>query len=188
MDERGYALMEKAIRKDVYEYELDEYTSSEEFLKRKPEKMTKKQEAEWEKFDEERRKKFLELYKRYYDEPTSKANFGIELDGRFGYLTTFLTYHFLNSSIIHSEDITKYSVGDIIAASGFHLYEKEEDAEMDAMKFLSSKIGDHYMYVTEITSDGKIIVSSWGKKYIFDPTGASWVDKVTVEVSERKGY
>ena len=29
-----------------------------------------------------------------------------------------------------------------------------------------SKIGSHYLYITDVTDDGKVIVSSWGKKVL----------------------
>ena len=33
------------------------------------------------------------------------------------------------------------------------------------------------MYITGLTDDNKIIVSSWGKKYIFDNSEAYWISK-----------
>ena len=37
-------------------------------------------------------------------------------------------------------------------------------------------VGGHAMIVTGITEDGKIIVSSWGKEYIFDIGNAGYVN------------
>lgn len=44
-------------------------------------------------------------------------------------------------------------------------------------------VGLHYVYVTNVPQDGTIIVSSWGKKYIFDPTSATNISKVFVKVN-----
>jgi hypothetical protein len=39
------------------------------------------------------------------------------------------------------------------------------------------KIGSHYLYITNITDDGKIVVSSWGKKFYLDDSNALWSQK-----------
>jgi hypothetical protein len=37
------------------------------------------------------------------------------------------------------------------------------------------------MYVVEATGE-KIIVSSWGEKYIFDDNNAEWVDRFDIKI------
>lgn len=49
-----------------------------------------------------------------------------------------------------------------------------------------SKIGSHYLYITDITDDGKIVVSSWGKKFYLDDSNALWSQKILLK--KNKGF
>ena len=37
------------------------------------------------------------------------------------------------------------------------------------------------IYVSGFIEDGKVIVSSWGNKYIFDEENSSWIYKLTLK-------
>ena len=56
---------------------------------------------------------------------------------------------------------------------------KENDEEIYSQ---SDDVGAHYMYVVN-TSDEKIIVSSWGEKYVFDDNNADWVTSINVKIN-----
>lgn len=45
------------------------------------------------------------------------------------------------------------------------------------------KIGSHYLYITD---DGKIVVSSWGKKFYLDDSNALWSQKILLK--KNKGF
>lgn len=183
-----YETIERATRKDMYDYELNAYITSKDFLRKEPENMTEKQKEEWNEFKRKRSEKYMELYNRWSNEPEPKINLGIELNASFGYLYVFLSAHHLDNSIMMVYTVKGYEVGDIVAAGGFHLYESEEQQENeDSFHSDLTKVGDHYVYVTEITPDGKIIVSSWGERYIFDPTKATWKNKVLIKIGNDVG-
>ena len=72
---------------------------------------------------------------------------------------------------------------DIIACENFDLYcidqygdtiSKEDDVEL------------HYLYVVGKDDNGKIIVSSWGKKYIFDTKGVKYASKIVIKIKIKR--
>ena len=48
---------------------------------------------------------------------------------------------------------------------------------------LQEQIDSHYVFVSEITDDGKIIVSSWGEKYVFENSKANWTSKTLIKIN-----
>ncbi len=184
MKER-YGEVREATKKDMYRFALDDYINSLEYTLRKPSKMTDEEYDAWEKFDNERIAKYKYLYDRWDSCHNTKINFGIPVDAAFGYIDNFLaTKGLLCNSHVEFDNV-KYKVGDIVAAGGYHLYTSEEQKENEtAFNAVLTQIGDHYVYITEIHDD-KIIVSSFGNRYILDLSTATWKENVTLKIGER---
>jgi hypothetical protein len=180
-----YDEVRKVTKKDMYRFAFDEYVNSEEYKRRKPSKMTDEEYDAWEKFDNERIAKYKYLYDRWDSCHNTKINFGIPVDAAFGYIDNFLaTKGLLCNSHVEFDNV-KYKVGDIVAAGGYHLYTSEEQKENEtAFNAVLTQIGDHYVYITEIHDD-KIIVSSFGNRYILDLSTATWKENVTLKIGER---
>ena len=109
-----------------------------------------------------------------------EINFGLPCDRTFGYLVEFLRSYGINSNINCNYSVSKYNIGDIIACEGFSLYQLNSEGNIVSQK---DDVGLHYVYITDILDDGTIFVSSWGKKYIFDPTNALDISKVLVKIN-----
>ncbi len=81
------------------------------------------------------------------------------------------------------DEPVKYNVGDIIACENFILYKEDyKGRKYGIMKNVNS----HYMYVVEIGPNGKVIVSSYGEKYIFDERDATWTSKMTIKLVKKR--
>ena len=172
-----------SIMKDVYEFRLNNFTNDQEYKEKRKEivknmrTLTNKQLIEWNNYENERTTKFHELYTKWKKTPKEYYNFGIPTDASYGYLYVYLGKHgiVLNTEAIC--DAIRFSVDDIVASENFSLY--------DDKYFDEEKVdGQHYVYVSEITPNGKIIVSSWGNKYIFDNSEALWTDKVLLKIKK----
>ena len=72
----------------------------------------------------------------------------------------------------------KYQEGDIVEYNNFSLYKVDENGEVTLS---IDHVLSHYIYVSGFTEDGKVIVSSWGNKYIFDDENSSWIYKLTLK-------
>lgn len=71
-----------------------------------------------------------------------------------------------NGSVLNGEAINKYmddgkSVN--ILVSDFNLYNEKGTA-------VQTDVGGHWMTITDVTEDGRYIVSSWGKRYYLNPS------------------
>lgn len=72
----------------------------------------------------------------------------------------------------------QYQEGDIVACNNFSLYKVDENGEVT---LAIDHVLSHYIYVSGFTEDSKVIVSSWGNKYIFNDENSSWVYKLTLK-------
>ena len=54
---------------------------------------------------------------------------------------------------------------DIVTSNFFDLYKEEENGNVISRK---DDVPSHYLYVSEITEDGRFVVSSWGERFIYD--------------------
>ncbi len=120
--------------------------------------MTKEEKITW--FEENGRKKHE--YNKLYNDWLKNRNieiisFGIPCDQIFGYLKEYLHNYGITSNINCSYYVNKYNVGDIIACSGFVLYQLDNNGNIITTM---DDVSMHYVYITEIRNDGKIIVSS----------------------------
>ena len=175
--DKSEARIKRAMQKDLYNYELNAYVVSEDFLRKKPSNMTEDELREWKEFDNNRMDKYYELYNRWQNATNEDINFGISLSATFGYLYNYLAnFHLIVD--VEMLDVNEYNVGDIIACERFDLYTEEEERK-DFNEY--SKMGSHYLYVTDITDDGKVVVSSWGKKFYLDDSNALWSQKILLK-------
>lgn len=171
--------IKNAIIKDVYDTTLYEYTTSEEYRRKRPDNFDEWSDEEWdewEAFEETRRKHWKYLFDRYMNAKNRDLDLGIPVDASFGYFYTYLGLHgiSLNAYCEFKAD-DEYEPDTIIASENFTLYGIDESGEKTETL---ENVGAHYVYITDITEDGKIIVSSWGRKYIFDNSGALWTSSI----------
>jgi hypothetical protein len=164
----GWEMMDQIIQKDMYKYELNRFMMGDEWTKKKPDNLSGKELEEWKEFEKKRDETFRELNKKYSDAKEVSYDLGIgssnhESDISY-YISSYLAEHYLDSGVTFPIDDIK--PGDMIASRGFNFYTDEngnhDDLTMD-------EIGSHWFYITDVTRDGKIIASSWGKKYYFEP-------------------
>ena len=170
--------------KDFYFNQLQDYLKSEECRRILPddfERWTKDQWNEWDKFTDARDKKIHRLNEKWINAKNIHLDFGILLDASFGYLYQYLMSYGVNfSQCTCIDEPNTFSMDDIIACDNFMLYKVDKNNE----KYdVNDGIKSHYVYVTKITKDNKIIVSSWGQKYIFDNQDANWTSKVLIKVN-----
>ena len=165
------------VNRKVYEYKISEYENKIEDVKDLQSKLRKhyktKYYGEWSieivnqfKEENEEYEKQIEEYnnkidlfnKRLKKIPYKDRRFSIPLGNTFGDLVGFLRKYGIKIKGIVQKGIKNAKPGDIIACDGYKLSER-----LDEYDFNST--GSHYMYITDIKEDGKVIVSSWGRKF-----------------------
>ena len=169
-----------SIKKDFYSNKINNYINSDENKKKISDDFDSWTDSEWEKwnqFDKERKEKFKKLYDIWNTASSDYINMGVPLDASFGCFYAFLSEHGINIDSSYSNFVEIYDIGDIIASENFTLKDINSDN-------IYENPSSHYLYITGLTNDGKIIVSSWGKKYIFDDTNANWTAKVKLKIHD----
>lgn len=169
--------------KEIYLWELEEYANSDEYRQKKPKDFynwTDEEMDNWHKFDEQRKAKWKYLYDRWKNaEEIKDFELGVPLDVMFGNVPYFLKRYNINTATTFYEETDGlYDVDDIVASDKFNLYKTEESA---SNMMINTNVNSHYIYVTDVTDDGKVIVSSWGNKYIFDDSNAEWSSKILIK-------
>lgn len=105
-------------------------------------------------------------------------NLSVPLDASFDYL--YALQHFnLDFSSTLDFDPLNFDVDDIVASKYFMLYKEDENGEITYQK---KNLGAHYVYITGVTDDNRLIISSWGEKYIFDPQNAKLNVKILLKI------
>lgn len=171
------------IMKDIYEFRMNNFINDPEYKEKRRNMVknistfTDEQLIEWDSYERDRTLKFKEIYAKWESTSKKYINFGISIDAAFGYLYAYLAMHGININSEVISDATKFDIDDIVASENFSLYDGEyfDEENVD---------GPHYVYVSEITPDGEIIVSSWGNKYFLDNSKSSWTDKVLLKIHE----
>lgn len=92
-----------------------------------------------------------------------EETYGIPLDVRFGNLDKYLAKHGIKIKC-KIKSLDNLNIDDIIISDDYILYDKNQGINEDRGMHME---GLHYLYVSDITIDGEIIVSSWGEKYTF---------------------
>jgi len=161
-----YESINKMIEKDFDEHKLFRFIETSN-----PKKEIGKNERDWtdEDYDryyeleEEYDKRFKELNDKYKNSKRFYKNLGVTLDGAFGHLYIFLGNYGIKLDTSCDFDDYKFDSDDIVACDKSIMYPIYSDGEMGK----SEEVGLHYVYVVEV--DGKkVIVSSWGNKYLLD--------------------
>ena len=170
--------IKNSMLKDLYHFQIETYINSEEYRRKKPndfENWTEEERKQWKEFEEARTQKFHDLFEKWKNASNEFVNLGIPTDASFGYLYAFLKRYRLDS-ITEVEFDNHYEENDIVASDGFNLYSEDENISS------VNDVKSHYIYIVGTTEDGKLIVSSWGKKYIFDDQNASYTTRVQVKI------
>ncbi len=174
-----------SMMKDFYAYQIDLYINSPEYKKKLPDnfhELSSEEREEWMNFDKKREAKFHRLYEKWMNANNSYVNLGIELDSTFGNLSEYLSLYGIDNTKVRIEyNPSTYAIGDIVACKNFRLYKIDENNKIyDGI----DNVDAHYVFVTNILDDGKIMVSSWGDQYIFDNSQATWTEKILIKKSQ----
>ena len=161
--------IEKMIEREFNEYKLYSYIESDS-----PKKQIGKKQQDWteedydlyDKLSIERDAKVKELSDKYKNSPKKRdvyENLGVTLDGSFGYLYILLANHGINLDISCNFDAKSFAIDDIVACDNSIMNQLFSNGEVGDPQ----NIGLHYVYVVGVEK-GKVIVSSWGNKYLLD--------------------
>ena len=103
----------------------------------------------------------------------------LPLTGTFGQIGEYLAQYGIDIDVLYYEQSNNfYNVDDIIASENFDLYFESENFVRHLFK---KGIKSHYMYITDFSTDGQPIVSTYGERYTFDNVNANWTSKVTIK-------
>ena len=171
----------KYFEKDYYSYKLQLFQSNPDFQKKLPKdfhKYTKSDWDNWNKYTEERNNQFKILYNKWLEAENVYKNFGLPIEIELGDIKGFLKQYNIDINVDIKRTKKFFSINDILACHNFTLYKRNENGDIiDTIDHVSS----HYVYISDITEDGKIIVSSWGKEYLFDNEESSWTYRLTLK-------
>ena len=125
---------------------------------------------------------YLNNINKYHEKINSISQndniYGIPLKITFGNLDKYLKQYGISIRCTLKEGINNANIDEIIASKDYILYEKTVYGILDHDY---KDTNAHYLYITDITSDGKLIVSSWGKMYMFDDKNASWTTRLKIK-------
>ena len=174
--------MKSYLLSDYYEKEFLEYASSEEYNRKMPKDFEKWSEEDWVKwyeFDNMRKAKWQDLYIKYNSCVHKNINFAIPLENRFGEIESFLSLYGLDIDVEYYPYYEECNIDDIIVSDNFTLYKETKKG----LRYMFRKnLKSHYMYVCGFTSDGRIIVSTWGEKYILDNSHSKYDSKLVLKI------
>ena len=166
--------------KDFYSEKIRIFLNNPENNKKLPDNLSDFTEEDWDnwhKYEEEREKKYKELYDKWVNAKNIYKNFGVSIDPNFADIKKFLQMYNMDVKVVLNSN-KQYQEGDIVACNNFSLYKVDENGEVT---LAIDHVLSHYIYVSGFTEDGKVIVSSWGNKYIYDDENSSWVYKLTLK-------
>ena len=172
--------LERGMAKTVNEFKLYKYIKDNPGISLGKSDIANLTEEEWANaraHEEERNATIHELSEKLANSENKYFNFGIPMDGAFGYLYLFLSIHGVTISSSFESGFNNPKEDQIIGSGGFtitKLYASGNEGD-------SSSYGDHYMYISEILGDGTIIISSWGNMYKYDNSTAEWTDRIVLK-------
>ncbi len=109
------------------------------------------------------------------------GDFSLPLTTTLGHVKEFLKKYGIKCQVnLQMKSNGKYNIGDIIFSDGFTLYKENNGKKYSTIENIES----HSLYVAEIDEEGRIIVSSWGSRYIFDNSKAKWTSKLVLKLSK----
>ena len=173
------------LKKTFYENKLESLKKEQKeyhaYARKEIKKWSIEEYNEWKIHDdeiEEAIEKYTEKYKKVkYNEPS----YHLPLDRTLGYFSEFLAQYGIKIKTSVKDYAKKFNVGDIVASGNTTLYRLDQDGTIIG----EEEIDSHYFYITDITKDGKIIISSWGNMYIFDSKSADWATKVVIQLVKK---
>ena len=174
--------IKNATLRKVYEYKLEEYTNKKkehrksfnEFKNWTPEEY-----HEWKELNDLNKTKINELKEKLKKIPINDRKYGVPFDETFGNLDKFLAQYGIKINGNIKNGSKKAKVDEIIKTEEYILFDGKEDYDY-------SETGPHYLYITDKTKDGKIVVSSWGDKYIFKDKNPSTTNTIGFKTKIKK--
>ena len=168
--------IEKSIARSFYDYKRKSLSKSKiRYSRREIALWTEEQWNEFREIEKERKIKLDEYNELFNNSEDFYYNFGIEEDSSFGYLYMYLRNYGVNISSSFKYGLGIPQVDNIVSSDDYILYTINNDGSMAFGKNVDEA---HYIYISEITEDGLIIVSSWGEMYYFDNTSPSKTKKI----------
>ena len=155
----------KIVMKDLYEFQmkrLSKHASYKGILPSNVRSWTTDDWAVYGQLERDREKKYEEVKAKWEKAKDEDINLGIALTSNFGNLHKYLKQYGVKSSAKYSQNTKKLATDDIIAAEDLVLYALNGSGTITNEQNTSS----HYVYVVGFDSDGNLIVSSWGERYI----------------------
>ena len=175
--------VKKSMERDLYEYKLNHLSKTVKVKKPTREEIAKWTDDDWKAFYAKGHKhdgEYEKIKEKLQKSTNEYFNFGIAVDNKFGYLYKYLEKFGIRLKTSIKNGLGKANADDLIASNGFTLTRTDENGNV----YESNKYDYHYVYVTEINTDGLVIVSSWGDMYIFNNKGASYTKRVTLKMSK----
>lgn len=142
---------------------------------------SEKQKDKWNAEEKELNKEKDKYTKELEELREELPGFAIPVDKNFGLLNEFLAQYGIEIKSSLKQYAKKFKVGDIIATGGTDLLQLDKDGNVIDKVNISS----HYIYVTEITNDGKIIVSSWGDRFLYNNKDADWASIISIQLVKK---
>lgn len=167
--------------KDFYNEKIKILQNSPDYCRKLPDDFNKLSQEELELYKEKIKKSeeaFREIYNKWLNAKNKFKEFGLPVESNMGDYSGFLkTYGIMADTISCPAKHSSIKCDDIVASNGFDLYQESENGErINVIEGMDS----HYVYVTDITDDGRILVSSSGSEYYFDDTNAAWTYRVHI--------
>ena len=125
--------------------------------------------------------KYDELYNKWKQAENNYYSLGIVLEEGFGYIKEYLKQYGINAETsVQMESDNNYEAGNIIASVNFDLYKKDNIGKYSER----NDVNAHYLYVVGVDKKGRVIVSSWGDRFIFDDDDAYQTSKLVLKLSK----
>jgi hypothetical protein len=171
----------KIVLKDLYEFQmkrLSKHASYEGILPSNIHKWAADDWAVYGQLESERKKQYAEVKAKWEKAKRKDINLGIALTSNFGNLHKYLRQHGITSSARYSQNTKKLATDDIIAGEDLVLYALNSSGTVMG----EQNTGLHYVYVVGFDTDGNLIVSSWGEKYILSNYKSICISQIRITV------
>ena len=178
--EKAKVKIKKSLAKTLAEIELKRYENSPEYHIVLPTRPTPEQLEEAFAKKRKAQKKYDELYEKWRTAEDNYLDLSLALEAEYGHLKQYMKTFGVNIEVKYvSNARRKYNPGDILASEDFTLYNQNFSG---TFTYADRNIGAHYFYVVGYDEEGRLVVSSWGNKYVFDDTEADWVSKIVLKI------
>ena len=182
-DQETYNKIKQALIKHLYEIKLEKYVQNRDskYSTKNIENWSEKEYQKYLEYEEERKNTINEYQKIINSVPRINYNdFAVNPFGAFGDINFFLSEYGIVLNIYKDNETTEPQPDEILVAKNFKMYHVDIDGNID----YETKSKYHYVYVSEITDDGLIIVSSYGNMYIYDINSTTYTDGIILKLSK----